>query len=86
MAQPEEDLLSRIRDDRWPFLNPNKRKGKGNMKDYSTILEAIEEKLESIQPGSAVRLSEIIGDHKEKEIIAAAKMLIRKYGLQQKGW
>lgn len=56
------------------------------MKDYSTILEAIEEKLESIQPGSAVRLSEIIGDHKEKEIIAATKMLIRKYGLQQKGW
>lgn len=52
------------------------------MKEYSTILEAIEQKIEGIQPGSAVKLSEVIGNRKEKEIIAATKMLLRKYGIE----
>lgn len=50
--------------------------------EYSTILEAIEQKVETIQPGSAVKLSDIIGDRKEREIIAATKMLLRKYGIE----
>ena len=29
------------------------------MKDYSTILEAIEQKIECIEPGQAVKLDEI---------------------------
>ena len=52
------------------------------MKEYSTILEAIEQKIEGIKPGSAVKLSEIIGNHKEEEIIATTKMLLRKYGVE----
>lgn len=52
------------------------------MKGISTILEAIERKIEGINPGSAVKLSDIIGNHKEEEIIAATKMLLRKYGIQ----
>lgn len=52
------------------------------MKKYSTILEAIERKIEGVQPGSAVKLSEIIGNHKEEEIIATTKMLLRKYGIK----
>ena len=50
--------------------------------EYSTILEAIEQKIEGIQPGSAVKLSEIIGTNKEKEIVTATKMLLRKYGIE----
>lgn len=52
------------------------------MKDFSTILETIERKIEGINLGSAVTLSDIIGNHKEEEIIAATKMLLRKYGIQ----
>lgn len=52
------------------------------MKKNSTILEAIERKIEGINPGSAVTLSDIIGNHKEAEIIAATKMLLRKYGIE----
>lgn len=52
------------------------------MKDFSTILESIERKIEGINPGSAVTLSDIIGNHKEEEIIAATKMLLRKYGIE----
>lgn len=52
------------------------------MKEYSTIIEAIEQKIEGIQPGSAVKLYEVIGNRKEKEIIAATKMLLRKYGIE----
>ena len=51
------------------------------MKDYSTILEAIERKIESIEPGQAVKLDEITGGRKEKEIIAGTKMLLKKYGI-----
>jgi len=50
--------------------------------EFSTILEAIERKIEGIQPGSIVHLTEIIGNRKEKEIIAATKMLLRKYGIE----
>ena len=60
---------------------PPYRKGNGNMKDYSTILEAIERKIESIEPGQAVKLDEITGGRKEKEIIAGTKMLLKKYGI-----
>ena len=52
------------------------------MKDYSTILEAIEQKIECIEPGQAVNLDEITGGCKEKEIIAGTKMLLKKYGIQ----
>lgn len=52
------------------------------MKKYSTILETIERKIEGILPGSTVCLYDIIGNHKEAEIIAATKMLLRKYGIQ----
>lgn len=52
------------------------------MKEYSTILETIERKIEGIQPGSVVCLYDIIGNHKEAEIIAATKMLLRKYGIE----
>lgn len=52
------------------------------MKDYSTILEAIERKIESIDPGQAVNLDEITGGRKEKEIIAGTKMLLKKYGIR----
>lgn len=52
--------------------------------EYSTILEAIEQKIEGIQPGSAVKMSEIIGTSEEKEIIAATKMLLRKYGIAER--
>ena len=52
------------------------------MKNFSTILETIERKIEGINPGSTVKLSEIIGDRKEKEIIAATKILLRKYGIE----
>ena len=51
------------------------------MKGTSTILEAIERKIEGVQPGSTVCLYDIIGNHKEAEIIAATKMLLRKYGI-----
>lgn len=54
------------------------------MKKFSTILETIERKIEGIQPGSAVKLSEIIGNRNEKEIIAATKMLLRKYGIAER--
>lgn len=54
------------------------------MKKNSTILEAIEQKIEGINLGSAVTLSDIIGNHKEPEIIAATKMLLRKYGIELK--
>lgn len=49
--------------------------------EYSTILEAIEGKIELIQPGEIVNLSEITGGRKEKEIIAGTKMLLKKYGI-----
>lgn len=52
------------------------------MKDNSTILETIERKIERIQPGTTVHLSEIIGQQAEKEIVAATKMLLRKYGIE----
>ena len=52
------------------------------MKSNSTILEAIERKIEGIQPGSAVKLSDIIGNHKEEEIIATTKLLLMKYGIK----
>lgn len=52
------------------------------MKGYSTILDSIERKIEGIQPGTIVHLTEIIGNRKEKEIIAATKMLLRKYGIE----
>ena len=52
------------------------------MKDYTRALESIEEKIDSIKPGSTVRLDEIIGNFKEKKIIDAAKMLLMKYGIQ----
>lgn len=52
------------------------------MKDNSTILETIERKIEGINPESAVKLSNIIGNHKEEEIIATTKMLLRKYGIE----
>ena len=52
------------------------------MKNNSTILETIERKIEGINPGSAVKLSNIIGNHKEEEIIATTKMLLRKYGIK----
>ena len=51
------------------------------MKDYSTILEAIEQKIEYLEPGQAVNLDEITGGSKEKEIIAGTKMLLKKYGI-----
>ena len=51
------------------------------MKKYSTILETIERKIESLEPGTTVRLSGIIGNHDEKEIVAATKTLLRKYGI-----
>ena len=51
------------------------------MKDYTRALQDIEDKIDSIKPGSTVRLSEIIGNYKEKKIIAAAKMLLKKYGI-----
>lgn len=52
------------------------------MKDYTRALESIEEKIDSIKPGSTVRLAEIIGNYKEKKIIAAARMLLMKYGIK----
>lgn len=52
------------------------------MKGTSTILEAIERKIEGIQPGTTVHLYGIIGNHDEKEIVAATKMLLRKYGIE----
>ena len=53
------------------------------MKEYSTILETIERKIEGLEPGTTVRLSRIIGNHDEKEIVAAAKTLLRKYGITE---
>lgn len=52
------------------------------MKKFSTILDSIERKIEGIQPGSTVCLYDIIGNCKEAEIIAATKMLLRKYGIK----
>lgn len=52
------------------------------MKKYSTILEAIERKIEGLEPGTTVRLSGIIGNHDEKEIVAATKILLMKYGIR----
>ena len=54
------------------------------MKGHSTILDSIERKIEGIQPGSAVKLTDIIGNRNEKEIIAATKMLLRKYGIAER--
>lgn len=54
------------------------------MKDYSTILEAIERKIERIEPGQAVNLEEITQGRKEKEIIAGTKMLLKKYSIKYK--
>lgn len=51
------------------------------MKKFSTILDSIERKIEGVQPGSTVCLYDIIGNRKEAEIIAATKMLLRKYGI-----
>lgn len=51
------------------------------MKDYSTILEAIEQKIECLNPGDAVNLSEITGGRNEREIVAGAKLLLKKYGI-----
>ena len=52
------------------------------MKSNSTILESIEQKIEGIKPESTVNLTAIIGNHKEAEIIATTKMLLKKYGIQ----
>lgn len=49
--------------------------------EYSTILEAIEQKIECLNPGDAVNLSEITGGRNEREIVAGAKMLLKKYGI-----
>ena len=52
------------------------------MKKYSTILDAIERKIEGLEPGTTVRLSGIIGNYDEKEIVAATKILLRKFGIE----
>lgn len=52
------------------------------MKKFSTILDSIERKIEGVQPGSAVRLSDIIGNHKEEEVIVTTKLLLMKYGIK----
>lgn len=49
--------------------------------EYCTILEEIEQKIECMNPGEIVNLSEITGGRKEKEIIAGTKMLLKKYGI-----
>lgn len=54
------------------------------MKDCSAILEALEKRIEGIPQESVVKLSELVGKHKEREIVAAAKMLLKKYGIQYK--
>lgn len=52
------------------------------MKDYTRALQDIEDKIDSIKPGSTVRLADIIGNYKAKKIIAAARMLLMKYGIK----
>ena len=52
------------------------------MKKNSTVLETIERKIEGINHVNAVKISDIIGNHKEKEVIATTKMLLRKYGIE----
>ena len=57
-------------------------KGDGSMKDYSTITDALEEKIASIPLGKTVRLAEIVSAYKEPKYIEAAKMLLKKYGVE----
>ena len=52
------------------------------MKYYSTIMEALEKRIERIPLGKVVKLSEILGGHKEPEIVAGAKILLMKYGIK----
>lgn len=52
------------------------------MKDESTIIEALEQKIESIPLGKTVRLPEIVNAYKEPKYIEAAKMLLKKYGVE----
>jgi len=52
------------------------------MKKDSTIMEAMERKIESIPLGKPVRLSEIVSDNEKPEYIKAAKMLLAKYGVE----
>lgn len=52
------------------------------MKDDSTIMEALEDKIASIPLGSTVRLAEIVNAYKEPKYIQAAKMLLKKYGVE----
>lgn len=54
------------------------------MKDYSTILDAIERKIKYINPGEIVNLDEITMGRKEKEIVDCTKMLLKKYGIKYK--
>ena len=52
------------------------------MKNNSTVLETIERKIESINPGTKVRLTDIIGHHAEEETVVLTKMLLKKYGIE----
>lgn len=51
------------------------------MKDYSTILDAIERKIKYLNPGDIVSLEEITMGRNEKEIVDCTKMLLKKYGI-----
>jgi len=57
-------------------------KGDGRMKEASTIMEALEDKIASIPPGKTVKLPEIVNAYKEPKYIEAAKMLLKKYGVE----
>lgn len=52
------------------------------MKEASTIMEALEDKIASIPPGKTVKLPEIVSAYTEPTYIEAAKMLLKKYGVE----
>ena len=47
-------------------------------------LEVIEQRIESLEPGTIVRLDALIKDIKKAQIKEAAIMLLNKYGIEYK--
>lgn len=56
------------------------------MKEFrnAIILEIIEQRIERIEPGTVVSLSDITGSAKDAEIKATTIMLLNKYGIEYK--
>lgn len=70
-------------------FDPNKKKGANGMKHhpdtFETVLEQLEQIVENIEPGSTIKLADIIDRFNKEngsgEVTKAAIMLLKKYGI-----